>query len=280
MLRLIITGSVFFFIFLIVLQNSIATNTNHCPPSACGRTNISYPFSLQTDPISCGDDKYKLSCENNFTVLHLFNGGMYHVHAINYDDFMIQLVDASVYRDDCSSIPSFPLTSYSFRFEDPYTLYKYKQETKNKFRWETLPAETIGFIKCQNPVNSSVYLDTSPCINSSTNSSLSHSGMYSYAYIGEIAGNDLRDGCSLEMVSLFRRLDSKNRISSFIEIHREIAFGFELSWHNINCRNCSSHLCYLDNKDHFHCLKTGFLVRNASDSIKNHCLTDETTSVF
>ncbi|WCJ41414.1 hypothetical protein M5689_022284 [Euphorbia peplus] len=257
MLKQIISGSMFLFIFLLVFQNGIAMGTNHCPPSVCGRTNVSYPFRLQTDPIGCGDDKYKLSCENNFTVLHLFEGGKYYVQAINYDNFTIRLVDAGVHEDDCSSIPSFPLTRYSFSLEDPYTLYEYKQKSEKQYSWEKLPAETFGLIKCQNPVNSSVYLDTSPCFNSSTNSSLSHYGIYTYAYVGELKGYDLRDGCSLEMESLFPIRDSENATkSSFIEIHRGMAFGFELSWHNINCRNCTPGQCYLDSEDHFRCLKT------------------------
>ncbi|WCJ41420.1 hypothetical protein M5689_022290 [Euphorbia peplus] len=262
MLKLPFSGSGFLFVFLLLMMFQTSDSAHDCPPSSCGGTNISYPFRLQTDPISCGDDKYTLSCENNFTVLHLFKGGKYYVKAIDYDNFTIQLVDASVDKDDCSSLPSdfpnFPLMymfSFFFEVEDPsYTLFKYRQHSERWSEGERLPAEMINFIKCKNAVNSSVYLDTSPCINSS----LSHSEtVYTYAYLGEMKGCDLRDDCSLEMVSLMLpTTDSKNRNLSFIEVHRQMAFGFELSWHPINCRHCVLDSCYLDNKDHLQCLNT------------------------
>ncbi|WCJ41550.1 PR5-like receptor kinase [Euphorbia peplus] len=203
MVKLPFSGSAHFF-FLLMFQTNMATNTAYCPPSSCGRTNISYPFRLQTDPVSCGDDKYMLSCGNDLTILHLINGGKYYVQAINYKNFTIRLVDAGVDKDDCSSIPSFLLTSDSFSLGDSYTLYRYEQE--------------------------------------------------------KFAGIDLRDGCSLEMVSLLpKRDDSVGKNSSFIEIHRKLAFGFELSWHNINCRHCSSGLCYQDSKHYFHCQHAGYV---------------------
>ncbi|WCJ41422.1 hypothetical protein M5689_022292 [Euphorbia peplus] len=253
MLRLTFSGSGFLFLFLLLMfQIGFAEDTNRCPPSECGGTIISYPFRLQNDPVTCGDDQYNLSCENNITVLHLISGGKYHVQAISYDNFTIRLVDASVDKDNCSSIPSFPLTSYDdFFLQGPYVLYKYKQNSETWLEWEMLPKEMISFIKCENAVNSSGYLDTSPCINSS----LSHSEtVYTYAYVGEITGYDLRDGCSLEMVSLMLpTTDSKSINSSFIEVHSQMAFGFELSWHQINCRNCSMDICYQDINDHIQC---------------------------
>ncbi|WCJ41449.1 hypothetical protein M5689_022318 [Euphorbia peplus] len=230
------------------------TATAHdCPPSSCGGTNISYPFRLQTDPISCGDDQYMLSCENNFTVLRQTNGGKYYVKAIDYDNFTIRLVDVGVDKDDCSSLPSFP---FPFDEKDPsYTLSRYKQNSESGSKWEKLRAETINLIKCENAVNSSGYLDTSPCINSS----LSHSEtVYTYAYFGLMKAYDLRDGCSSEIVSLMLPIssDSNNSNLSFIEVHRQMAFGFELSWHPINCRHCEFNSCYLDSKDQLQCNTT------------------------
>ncbi|XP_065866264.1 LEAF RUST 10 DISEASE-RESISTANCEUS RECEPTOR-LIKE PROTEIN KINASE-like 2.2 isoform X2 [Euphorbia lathyris] len=227
------------FILVLLFQIGVAAATADCPPSACGGINISYPFRLETDPISCGDNQYNLSCENNLTVLHLLNGGKYQVQAINYDNFTIRLVDAGVDKDDCSSMPSFPLTT---------SIINYELYTSNRYTCY-MSIEELGFIKCQNPVNSSDYLDTSPCINSSL-------GMYTYAYIGEMKGYDLRDGCSLEMVSVMQASEYPSwyyMISSFIEVHSEMAFGFELSWHNIYCRNCSEGRCYLDYNGGFRC---------------------------
>ncbi|WCJ41394.1 hypothetical protein M5689_022265 [Euphorbia peplus] len=266
MIKLLFSGSARLVVLLLMFRTGMTKDTAHCPPSACGGINISYPFRLQTDPITCGDDQYNLSCENNFTVLYLFDGGKYYVQAINYDNFRIRLVDSGVDKDDCSSLPSFTLTSYNLGVH-PYTWYKYRKKPPrilaSGIRWlhyrEKLPTEMINFIKCKNPVNSSVYCDTSLCINSSTNSSLSHPGMYLYAYVGEITAKDLRYGCSLEMMSqMLPKRVSKKPNSSFIEVHRQMAFGFELSWHNINCRNCSPGQCYLNRTHHFQCARTGY----------------------
>ncbi|XP_058009008.1 LEAF RUST 10 DISEASE-RESISTANCE LOCUS RECEPTOR-LIKE PROTEIN KINASE-like 2.3 [Hevea brasiliensis] len=208
-------------IFVLLLITQIicnATDTNHCPPSSCGNIhNISKPFRLQTDPNHCGKHGYELSCENNITVLNLFRG-RYYVQAINYDDFTIRLVDDGINPDDCSSIPRFPLTrSKLSEVDDRY--------------WSVYSQPMISFIKCPNPVYSPSYLDCSTCINGG-------SALQTHTYAMMINENtevsDLMELCSVEMIYLlpdekaFENRDNDN--IACVEIHRQLAYGFELMW--------------------------------------------------
>ncbi|XP_058001103.1 LEAF RUST 10 DISEASE-RESISTANCE LOCUS RECEPTOR-LIKE PROTEIN KINASE-like 2.4 isoform X1 [Hevea brasiliensis] len=216
------TTETLIFLFLLFSQSCNGRDASPCAPSSCGNDhNIRYPFRLRTDPNNCGDHRFELSCENNFTVLNL-NGGRYYVQAINYDNFTVRLADAGVHQDDCSSFPRFPLPM-------------------------------IIFIKCPNPVYSPLYVDTAPCVLRGFNSSVSAlKRHYSYVNIGDMKASELMESCSVEMMSLFPVTAKKNM--SFIEIHRELVFGFQLSWHNIKCEKC--HRCYLDSRNRFRCMNT------------------------
>ncbi|XP_021803614.1 uncharacterized protein LOC110747833, partial [Prunus avium] len=79
--------------------------------SSCGNIpNISYPFRLKDDPKHCGDLLFTLSCENNSTLLvDLPPSGKYYVQAINYDNRTIRVVDPGIQKNNCSSIPLYPL---------------------------------------------------------------------------------------------------------------------------------------------------------------------------
>ena len=86
-------------IALALVHETLSANDQYyCPPSSCGNIpNISFPFRLKSDPESCGDPRYELSCENNRTVLHLFAGN-YHVQKINYNNYTIRVADVEVGR--------------------------------------------------------------------------------------------------------------------------------------------------------------------------------------
>uniref|UniRef100_A0A2C9W0Y9 Protein kinase domain-containing protein n=1 Tax=Manihot esculenta TaxID=3983 RepID=A0A2C9W0Y9_MANES len=236
-------GEIVIFVFLLISQTCKGGDSNQCPPSSCGKNhNISYPFRLQTDPINCGDLRYELSCEKNLTVLN-FNGGRYYVQSINYDNFTIRLVDAGVHPDNCSSIPRFPLIT--FEMFDTYSTYRYQWSETDERKWAKLRqppelSQMIMFIKCQNPVKSPVYVETAPCLISS------------YVNIGDMKANDLMELCGVEMISLFPLFPAKKNMS-FLEIHRQLAFGFQLSWHNIHCGQCDGG-CYLDSREGIRCL--------------------------
>ncbi|KAM7481163.1 hypothetical protein LguiB_005746 [Lonicera macranthoides] len=84
-----------------------------------------YPFRLKGDPENCGDPRYELACEDdlNLTVLYL-NSHKYFVQAINYLNFTIRLVDATIQKDNCSSLPHYSLTMSDFKGGDIYSRYK------------------------------------------------------------------------------------------------------------------------------------------------------------
>ncbi|XP_058008988.1 uncharacterized protein LOC131183100 [Hevea brasiliensis] len=250
------TTETLIFLFLLFSQTCNGRDTSLCAPSSCGNIhNISYPFRLQTDPNNCGDHRFELSCENNFTVLNL-NGGRYYVQAINYDNFTIRLVDAGVHQHDCSSFSRFPLSYYEIV---PYSNYKYQWTKSEEDKWAKLGeppmlSQMIIFIKCPNPVYSPLYVDTAPCVLRGFNSSVSAlKRHYSYVNIGDMKASELMESCSVEMMSLFPVTAKKNM--SFIEIHRELVFGFQLSWHRyIKCEKC--HSCYLDSRNSVRCMYT------------------------
>uniref|UniRef100_A0A2C9W1U5 Wall-associated receptor kinase galacturonan-binding domain-containing protein n=1 Tax=Manihot esculenta TaxID=3983 RepID=A0A2C9W1U5_MANES len=236
-------GEIVIFVFLLISQTCKGGDSNQCPPSSCGKNhNISYPFRLQTDPKNCGNHSYEVSCENNLTVLNL-NGGRYFVQSINYDNFTIRLVDAGVHPDNCSSIPRFP---FIYDLSERYSTYRYQWSETEERKWKKLRqlpelSQMIMFIKCQNPVKSPLYVETAPCLNSS------------YVNIGDMKANDLMELCSVEMISLFPLFPAKKNMS-FLEIHRQLAFGFQLSWHSIYCGKCHPYACYLDSRKGIRCL--------------------------
>ncbi|XP_037491503.1 rust resistance kinase Lr10 [Jatropha curcas] len=254
------------FAFLVVFfpQTCYGRDNSHCAPSSCGNiSNITYPFRLETDPSNCGDRRYGLSCENNVTVLYL-NKGRYYVQAINYNNFTIRLVDAGLDQLDYFSIPQFPL--YGSELEDvyemqPYSNFKYKWADSEKYPCRL--SQPIFFIECLNQVFRPLsYADSSAsyCIKSGANdSSGSHLKMqyFSCLNIDELRVSALMDSCSIETVSLFpaaKDFNIKKKDISFIDIHQRLAFGFEISWFNVNCiHKCGIRSCYLHSKIHTQC---------------------------
>ncbi|XP_065869215.1 LEAF RUST 10 DISEASE-RESISTANCEUS RECEPTOR-LIKE PROTEIN KINASE-like 2.8 [Euphorbia lathyris] len=240
------TQKLLFSCFLFLLFKICIANEYSCAPSSCGNIhNISYPFRLKTDPQGCGIDTYELSCENNSTVLY-FNDQVtkLNVKAINYDNYTIRVADPGIDEDDCSSLPRFVISHFERR--------SYANGFLNRENgYGRTITETISFIKCLNPVNSSSYLEImNPCINGLLNSSNSKSTiMYNYVLRGLFnAYDDLRENCSIEMTSMLPTNGSyADSMEKFVEIHREMAFGFQLTWYNFYCDrlNCSQG-CYLD----------------------------------
>ncbi|KAM5551352.1 hypothetical protein ABKV19_026266 [Rosa sericea] len=196
---------------------------HHCEPSSCGDIhNISYPFRLNDDPEKCGDQRYNLSCENNVTVLHLYSG-KYYVLAINYGNYTIRVVDANIRKDNCSSLPRYSLASYNFSDEDPYDI---------------VLSKPIIFMTCETrPVNSYLYMDTAPCINATSG--------HSFVITQTLNAPDLWDSCRIElMVLISSSIGTKDMNSSYIDIHNELLYGFELSW--VQSYGRSGGYCYID----------------------------------
>ncbi|KAF3432844.1 hypothetical protein FNV43_RR23946 [Rhamnella rubrinervis] len=201
-----------------------AQEDNHqCPPSSCGKIhNISYPFRLKDDPKHCGRKRYTLSCENNITILYLYSG-KYNVEAINYNNYTIRLVDSNFHKGNCSFIPLYSLASFNFSYSDLYSTVLY--------RAKLLPiplVETRIFMTCENPVNSPLYVDTAPCITSKR-------PYYSYIMVrGNLSVDRMEDSCRTQLVVMSswkrKNIKKKNTTSSYMDIHNELLYGFELSW--------------------------------------------------
>ncbi|BFG21131.1 hypothetical protein CerSpe_074050 [Prunus speciosa] len=184
--------------------------------SSCGNIhNISYPFRLKHDPKHCGD--LSLSCENNNTLLvDLHSFGKYYVQAINYQNHTIRLVDPGLQKDNCSSMPqNFP----------PFLVQVYYRNLAALISYDPLPTP-VFYIKCSNPVNSSQYVDTAPCLNINA-SSLVQQKTYSYVKVGVMKVGDLNEGCSAERVAmaLFNYSDCN---TSYESIHSALMYGFDL----------------------------------------------------
>ncbi|KDP42830.1 hypothetical protein JCGZ_23772 [Jatropha curcas] len=215
-----------------------------CAPSSCGNLqNITYPFRLQTDPKNCGSHRYTLICQKNTTILYLYSG-KYYVQAINYDNFTIRLVDSGVEKGDCASFPRFPLTIYNFSLEDPFATHKFSDYDASK------SPPILTFISCPFQVSSPLYVETLSCTNYKEVAPSKHL----YVNVGGMEAKDLKSNCSLEMMAMLPNKDYKNM--SFIEIHKELAYGFELSWHYIYCGGCRG--CYFDDPNKVQCISDYF----------------------
>ncbi|KAM1175697.1 hypothetical protein FF1_028091 [Malus domestica] len=197
----------------------VDTSAKSCT-SSCGHIhNISYPFRLNHDPKHCGNVMYTLSCESNITVLDLPSSGKYYVQAINYTDTTIRLLDPGLVNTNCSSRPrNFPLITH------PYVRYsRYPRSA------------SVYYLKCLNPLNSSLYVDTAaPCLNN-TSSSSSQPKTYSYVKVGAMIGWDLDEGCSVEWMPLDSFYDSVGFSYSYSnvsykDIHNALVYGFELGF--------------------------------------------------
>ncbi|GKV52876.1 hypothetical protein SLEP1_g59432, partial [Rubroshorea leprosula] len=205
----------------------------YCPPSSCGNIpNIRFPFWLNTNTHNCtGLPAYNLSCENNLAVLYLGSAKFY-VQAIDYDNLTIRVVDAGIQKGNCSSIPQY---------------YVYGRYFHDQLRWPWVLEELV-FISCGNPVNASdlsvgasasvfdLYVDASACVNASSFSTSyqpesNGSKRYYYVKIGDFKPRELKSTCRIELISLSRFSREKNyRNLSYLEIHRQLEYGFELSW--------------------------------------------------
>ena len=250
--------------FVLVLESCSSEDNQHCPPSSCGNIhNISYPFRLKSDPQTCGDLRYNLSCENNHTVLYLFEG-KYYVQVINYNNYTIRVVDSGIQKQNYFSTQAYSLNPYNFsiRTESLVSAYSTYQLTRivlgsQGIRFTDL-TRSVVFMSCEKPVNSPFYLDTSTCNGNgeyTSNSSISHSKRYKYVTTGIIRPKDVEDSCRLEQMVLTSRPRNDNPNISCTEVHNELVYGFELSWFSAICEiHCGrGHPCYLDDLNNVRC---------------------------
>ena len=224
-----------FVVALILIHHTSSANHHFNCSSSCGNIpNISYPFRLQTDPDHCGDKRHNLSCENDNTrtVLHL-DSGKYYVKAINYNNQTIRVVDSNVVKADyCSSIPLYSLSHFNFTYDSAYSTEVYSPEPVYDYR---SLSKAITFLKCENPVRSPLYIPTIPCINTTFSGLIESRGKYSYVKIGSTDASELEDSCRIELMVLASPWGIReNSNVSYIDIHNQLTYGFELSWFTNN----------------------------------------------
>jgi hypothetical protein len=236
-------------LIVVVLVHQVCSandSHDHCPASSCGNIpNISFPFWLKgIDPPNCGDQRYNLSCENNRTVLYLYDG-RYYVQEIDYHNYTIRVVDSVILDDTHSIIPRYSLDSYNFSSGDPY-------QVKSDGR-------SVVFLKCERPVNSPLYFDISCLKNGvySSNSSLSHSKKHTYFLLSWDTG-DVEDLCQVAQVSVspYMYMWPYNNNISCTAVRTKLLFAFELSWLQVYCQRlmCGGNdYCYLDEKNKATC---------------------------
>ncbi|KAK9919378.1 hypothetical protein M0R45_027973 [Rubus argutus] len=100
-----------------VICHDDAMGAKHCEPASCGDLHdIRYPFRLKIngtyDP-NCHSHPAELSCEQDHTILYLFNC-IYYVKDIDYSVRMIRVVDPGLLSDTCPFRPLHHLTSSNF----------------------------------------------------------------------------------------------------------------------------------------------------------------------
>lgn len=204
------------------------TERNHqCPLSSCGNIqNISYPFRLQGDPQNCGDPRYELVCENNQTVLNLYNG-KYSVQTINYNNSTIRVTDLGIRKDNCSSIPLYTLTHDNFSSGQPFSLLGGSN------------LDVIAFMSCEVPIISPLYIDIAACTKSSSSSISSFTpNKYNFAVHGDLKISELEASCSVLVMVMTSNFSRDDLNLSYSNLHQNLVDGLQLSWGNITCHEC------------------------------------------
>nr|GMD55079.1 LEAF RUST 10 DISEASE-RESISTANCE LOCUS RECEPTOR-LIKE PROTEIN KINASE-like 2.1 [Ipomoea batatas] len=245
-----------FLICVLVIQFPCHSNSRqYCNPSSCGSIhNISSPFRLNTDPENCGNPNYQLTCEQNRTVLTL-KSQKYFVQSINYNNFTIRLVDPGVQDNNLCSFPRYSLARYRFSRYDvqdnkmysilsEYNLTAYLNPyaiSREMYEWEGVPLITVPiiFFSCPFPVKSST---SSAFVETTKDCSNKTSGGYAYAKLGPLNASDLRISCQVERITMsswrIQENVSEINVTSLVEIHDALMYGFELYWFRALCDHC------------------------------------------
>ena len=222
-------------------------------PTSCGHIHhISYPFRLKGQPEECGESNYELICENSKTFVY-FQSVKYSVQAINRNDLTLRLVDSLIQKDNCSSLP--------LRSVVPFTFDLNKKETTNQsFFFDYYSNFRIIFLSCEKPAsNSSLFVDTKPCVNGSVRAN------YSYVASRDVTVSDLSESCSIDLMVMSVNPIGCGSNCSYSKIHDLIAYGFEVSWRVISCEKyCKGQgFCYLEDG--------GDVIYGCSDSCDFKC---------
>lgn len=208
-----------------------ATESPQICTSSCGDIqNISYPFRLKTDPPSCGDTDYELSCQNNKTVLE-FQSGNYLVKNISYEEHIIRVVDLNFSIGSSSSsscnLPSVQTPSQSRTITNHY---RYSLPLTQRLRHSY-----ISFLNCSTNITHPAFARV-PCFGTENNAS---SPYHIYAiYEGSLLPGlqeQQYHACLLISMTPADYVDVK--FPSYEAILKLLQSGFDLGW-SVVCRDC------------------------------------------
>ncbi|XP_058219353.1 LEAF RUST 10 DISEASE-RESISTANCE LOCUS RECEPTOR-LIKE PROTEIN KINASE-like 2.5 [Rhododendron vialii] len=257
------------------LGNCYAQTSPNCVPS-CGNIHISHPFRVKGDPKECGNKKYELECDHNRPVLYLNSSAKYYVHAINYNNYTIRLVDVGLKQGSCSSLPLHSLSDLNFTNADqyalkfPYGAVSYSSAAFNFYIDHLIPWDVAValWVDCEKPVKSRFYSESntsaSSCIDKATSSSSLSSGekrRYSYFLFGSLLLSDVADQCKIDEIritTLWLPADKSQANISYSDFHSKLEYGFEVSWLSSACEQCEglgNHFCYMGSNYSVNCYK-------------------------
>ncbi|KAJ1379321.1 Serine/threonine-protein kinase, active site [Sesbania bispinosa] len=72
----------------------------------------------------------------------------------------------------------------------------------------------------------------------SSNSSIFSSHKYTFAVFGDLKISELEDSCSILVMAMISNLSRGDLNLSYGNIHQQLVYGVELSWHDIFCQEC------------------------------------------
>ncbi|XP_058009099.1 uncharacterized protein LOC131183119 [Hevea brasiliensis] len=237
-------------LFLVLIyQGCYARTSKNCTTSCGNIDNIRYPFRFKNDPENCGHKESELTCENNHTVAYL-DSTKYYVESINYNNFTIRVVDAGFQKDNCSSIPR----HYLNVFDNESWASPYKWDLlRQALHYEEKYYQSLMFINCKDPVPSSpLYVDASSCINNSG---------YWYVKVGYTNVTDLVDSCRIEQMVVASLMPKEVKNISYMDLHRIMSYGFELSWAFACCFNYQENRCNLQDARAINGFCTQFIIQ-------------------
>ncbi|TYI96045.1 hypothetical protein E1A91_D01G042000v1 [Gossypium mustelinum] len=205
-----------------------------CGSTFCGNLNISFPFRLKNQPPHCGHYGFEFECENNNRTTLVVRGGKLSVQQIFYENYTIQMVDASLDTDDCNSLP---LTSVDY-----FSYNTYNYNNNNYFYsfdfddYGRLEGSIIYVMNCTKPIKSSLYIEASRCtIKSSTSSSLPTS--HFYFLNGNIQRpSDINQTCTIE-AEVPIMVDNIIGMST-LDIYKKLLEGFRVKWDKCDYQSC------------------------------------------
>lgn len=196
---------------------SAADGNQICRPSSCGDIqNITTPFRLKGDPSGCGDPNYELICENNRTILNLYNG-KYYVAEINYKNYTIRIVDPGIDKGDCFSTPLYYLTAANFTSGDPY-------------EWLFRRLSSTVLMNCTSSISDQNYIRITPC---KTISDSFSSQAYVYALSGVSEVGEIKYSCTIGKIftQTLKEVSSGTRNRSMLQLQEDLLVGFDISFY-------------------------------------------------